>query len=394
MQNVQWIDFLKLKASWGTVGNGLNIGNYLSYPVLLNSNVAVFGNSLYPAITPEYIPDPNLHWETVEGKDAGFELRAFNKRLNLDVDLYDRKTHDILTYITIPSSNLPYFTNLGTIDNKGIEITAGWTQNIGKDLILSVNGNFSINNNKVLSIGNSFNFEIDNVAGNQTVNRTISGYSIGYFYGYVQTGIYQNDNEIAKSPVVGFTQPARPGDISYADIDGNDTINQNDRTYLGTPFPKYNFGISVSLSYKNFDLAIEGQGVAGNEIFLQRRTYSFTTLNYESNRLNAWKKPNSSNIEPILDPGRSNNYLFSTYWLEPGDYFRLRTVQLGYTFKTEQLKYIKMLRLYISAQNIKTFTKASGYSPEVPIQNPTSAGADNGTYPLPAIYSFGVNLTL
>ncbi|MGZ4061261.1 MAG: TonB-dependent receptor, partial [Bacteroidia bacterium] len=125
-----------------------------------------------------------------------------------------------------------------------------------------------------------------------------------------------------------------------------------------------------------------------------RRTYSFTTLNYESNRLDAWKKQGSSNVEPILDPSRSNNYLFSSYWLESGNYFRLRTLQLGYTFKTDQIKYIKMLRFYISAQNIKTFTKASGYSPEVPIDNPTSAGADNGTYPLPAIYSIGVNLTL
>src|ERR1043166_2829179 len=180
---------------------------------------------------------------------------------------------------------------------------------------------------------------------------------------------------------------AKPGDIMYADIDGNDTINQNDRTYLGTPFPKYNFGISISFNYKNFDLQIDGQGVSGNKIFLQRRTYTFADLNYETNRLNAWNGQGSSTVEPILDPSRSNNYLFSTYWLWFGAYFRLRTVQLGYTFKTEQLKYIKMLRLYVSAQNIKTFTNATGYSPEVPVDNPTSAGADNGTYPVPAIYS-------
>jgi TonB-linked SusC/RagA family outer membrane protein len=394
LQNVKWINFLKLKASWGTVGNGLSIGNYLSYPVLQNSNVAVFGDNIYAAVTPEYIPDPNLHWEVVEGKDAGFELRSFQNRLSVDVDFYDRKTHDILTFITLPNSNLPYFTNLGTIDNKGLEITAGWAQDISKDLRFSVNGNFSVNSNKVLSIGDNFNFEIDNIANNQLVNRTISGYSIGYFYGYVQKGIYQTPEAIHKGPVVGFTQSAKPGDISYVDIDGNDTINQKDRTYLGTPFPKYNFGISISLSYKNFDLAIEGQGVAGNKIYLQRRTYSFTTLNYESNRLNAWKKSGSSNVEPILDPSRNNNYLFSNYWLESGSYFRLRTLQLGYTFKTNESKYIKMLRFYISAQNIKTFTKATGYSPEVPVDNPTSAGADNGTYPLPAIYSIGVNLTL
>ena len=243
----------------------------------------------------------------------------------------------------------------------------------------------------MISIGNSFDFEILHIAGDQTINRTASGYSIGYFYGYVQTGIYQTDQDVKKGP---YLRDAAPGDISYADLDHNDTINQNDRTYLGTPFPKYNFGVSISFTYKNFDLAIDGQGVSGNDIFVQRRTYRFADLNYETNRLDAWHNKGSSNVEPILDPSKANNYLFSDYWLEDGGYFRLRTVQLGYTFKTQQLKYIKMLRIYVSGQNIKTFTNATGYSPEVPISNPTSAGADNGTYPVPAIYSFGINLTL
>lgn len=394
MQNVKWLDFLKLKTSWGTVGNGLGIGNYLFEPYLITAGVGVFGNNVYTSVANAYTPDPKLHWETVEGKDAGFELRTFRNKLSLDVDLYDRKTTGILTYINVPNSTIPFLTNAGKIDNKGFEISAGWTQNISKDFSFSVNANFSYNKNKVVSIGDDFNFELDNIAGDQIVNRTISGYSIGYFYGYVQTGIYQTNNEIKKGPVVGFTQPALPGDISYKDVDGNDTINQNDRTYLGTPFPKYNFGISISVNYKNFDLTIDGQGVAGNQIFVQRRTYNFTTLNYETNRLNAWDKPGSSHVEPILDPSRSNNYLFSNYWLESGSYFRIRTLQLGYSFKPNQIKFIKTLRLYVSAQNIKTFTKASGYSPEVPVDDPISAGADNGTYPLPAIYSIGVNLTL
>ncbi|MEP6595765.1 MAG: TonB-dependent receptor [Ginsengibacter sp.] len=388
MQNIKWLDFLKLKASWGTVGNGLNIGNYLSYPALLNTGVGIFGNNVYPAVTPAYDYDADLHWEVVEGRDAGFELRALQNRLSLDVDFYDRKTHDILTSIAQPNSERSKLTNLGTIDNKGIEITAGWRDNITKDFSYSINGNFSINKNKVVSIGDNFNFEIDNIANGQIINKTTTGNSIGYFYGYVQTGIYQDTGQILKSP---YFSGAQPGDIIYKDVDGNDTLDARDRTYLGTPFPKYNFGISISLTYKNFDLLIDGQGVAGNKIYLQRRTYTFTVLNYESNRLNAWKGPGSSNVEPILDPSRLNNTLFSTYWLEKGDYFRLRTVQLGYTFN--HLKNIRMLRLYISGQNIKTFTKATGYSPEVPINNPTSAGADNGTYPVPAIYSFGINLS-
>src|ERR1035437_5312499 len=391
MQNIGWLNFLKLKASWGTVGNGLNIGNYLSYPGLNNSNVGVFGNNVYPSVVAAYVPDPNLHWETIEGKDAGFEARLFKNRFNLDVDLYDRKTHDILTTITLPGASgyTNYFTNLGTIDNKGIEITAGWKDNLGKNFSYSVSGNFSVNKNNVESVGNNINFQL---LGNGGASLTQSGYSIGYFYGYVQTGIYQTTAQLDKLP---HMSSSTPGDISFADINGDGKIDQNDRTYLGSPFPKYNFGGNVSLNYKDFDLGIDLQGVAGNKIYVQRRQATFAILNYESNRLNAWTGAGTNNVEPILDNTRSNNYLFSSYWLEPGDYLRIRTVQLGYTFSPHISKGsgVQSLRLYISGQNLATFTKATGYSPEVPISNPISAGADNGVYPIPAIYSFGLNLT-
>lgn len=391
MRNISWLNFFKLKASWGTVGNGLNIGNYLSYPALNNSNVGIFGNNVYPSVVAAYIPDPNLHWETVEGKDVGFEARLLNNRLSLDVDFYDRKTHDILTTITLPgaSGNQNYFTNAGTIDNKGIEVTAGWHDKLGKNWSYSINGNFSVNQNKVVSIGDKINFQL---LGNGGVNVTETGKSIGYFFGYVQTGIYQTTAQLDKQPHMSSSSP---GDIAYEDVNGDGKIDQNDRTYLGTPFPKYNFGGNVTLNYKDFDLGIELQGVAGNKIYVQRRTATFAILNYEANRLDAWTGPGTTNIEPILDNTRSQNYLFSTYWLEPGDYLRIRTVQLGITLNPKILKTkgIQSLRLFISGQNLATFTKATGYSPEVPISNPIAAGADNGVYPVPAIYSFGLNLT-
>lgn len=392
LEDVNWLNFLKVKASWGTVGNGLNIGNYLSYPALNNANVGIFGNHVYPSVVAAYVPDPNLHWETVEGRDAGFEARLLDNRMNLEVDFYDRKTHDILTTITLPgaSGNTSYFTNLGTIDNKGIEVTAGWHDKIGKDFNYSLNGNFSINKNTVESIGNDINFQI---LGNGGVNLTQSGNSIGYFYGYVQTGIYQTTAQLDKTP---HMSTAAPGDIAFADVNGDGKIDQNDRTYLGSPFPKYNFGGSISLGYKGFDLDIELQGVAGNKIYVQRRTATFAILNYETNRLKAWNGAGTTNVEPIMDNTRSNNYLFSTYWLEPGDYLRLRLIQLGYTFnpaRGAKNSVIKTLRLYVSGQNLFTLTKATGYTPEVPISSPTSAGADNGIYPVPAVYSFGVNVT-
>ena len=392
LQDVSWLNFLKIKGAWGTVGNGLNIGNYLSYPVLLNSGVGIFGNNIYSSVSPQYIPDSNLHWEVVKGTDIGFEGRFLRNRLNVDVDFYDRKTHDILTTITLPatatSPSKDYFTNLGTIDNKGIEITLSWNDHIGKDWRYSLAGNFSVNKNKVESIGNAFNFQIFP----NGVNLTQSGYSIGYFYGYKQTGIYQTTAELDKSP---HFSTSTPGDIKYADVNGDGQLTTADRTYLGTPFPKYNFGGNISLSYKNIDLNIDAQGVAGNKIYVQRRTATFATVNYEVNRLKAWTGAGTTNVEPILDNTRPNNFLFSSYWLEPGDFLRLRNVQLGYTFNASTLgnSGIKSLRVYISGQNIVTLTKATGYTPEVPINDPIRAGADNGVYPVPAIYTLGINLT-
>ncbi len=389
--DVKHIDFLKLRGAWGTVGSGLGLPPNLYLPGLNTANVAVFGDNVYGSVAPAYVPDPNLHWEVVRGIDIGLDVRALRNKLSAEITWYDRTTKDILTTITLPGTagNYNYRTNLGTITNKGIELNIGWTNNIGKDFTYSINANMSHNTNKVVSIGDNISFQI---LGNGTVNRTVTGQSIGHFWGYVQTGVYQVVADFDKLP--GFPN-SLPGDISYKDVNGNGVIDPNDRINLGSPFPAYNFGGNVTLGYKGFDLIIDGQGVAGNKIYTQRRTATFAVLNYEANRLNAWTGPGTSNVEPILDNTRGNNFLLSTYYLEPGDYFRIRTLQLGYTFSPRMLNGtpIKNMRLYISGQNIATFTKATGYTPEVSISNPIAGGADNGTYPVPAVYSLGINVT-
>jgi TonB-linked SusC/RagA family outer membrane protein len=274
-QNIKPINFLKLKGAWGTVGNALGLGSNLYLPGLNTANVGVFGENVYGSVTPAYVPDPNLHWEVVRGIDLGMEARALDNRLSLDFTLYDRTTKDILTALTLPGTagDYSYHTNLGSISNRGVEVTLGWNDKIGKDFTYNVSGNFSYNKNKVESIGNNINFKI---LGNSGVNVTETGQSIGYFYGYRQTGIYQTVAQLDKTP--GLSN-SLPGDISYADADGNGIINDKDRIYLGTPFPPYNFGINVSLSYKAFDIVLEGQGVAGNKIYTQRRTATFAVLN-------------------------------------------------------------------------------------------------------------------
>ncbi|MDN3586830.1 TonB-dependent receptor [Pedobacter aquatilis] len=385
---IKGIDYLKLRASWGRLGNSNGVSPNLYQQGLSNGATAVFGENVYTAIQNAYIPDPNLRFEIVQGLDLGLDLKALNNRFNAEINLYNKTTDGILTSFPLLAGQLPYFTNLGKINNRGIEVSLGWGDKIG-DFTYNLSGNFSYNKNKVESLGNTTEFQI---TGNSGVNLTNSGQSIGYFYGYKQIGIYQTAREMLNQAQFSNSQL---GDIAYQDTNGDGVITAADRTYLGTPFPPYSYGMSLSLGYKGFDALIEGQGVAGNKIYTERRTANFATLNYESNRLNAWTGPGTSNVEPILDNTRGNNFLFSSYFLEPGDYFRLRTVQVGYTFAPTLLNKIgaQKLRIYLSGQNIQTWTKATGYTPEAQIGSILGGGADNGVYPVPAIYSFGLNVT-
>lgn len=386
---IKGINFLKVRGAWGRTGNANGFADNLYRPGIQNASTAIFGDNIYSSIQAAYIPDPNLHWETVQGIDLGFDLRALNNRLNAEFTIYDRTSTDILTSVTLPNESRGYFTNLGKITNKGIELSLGWNDHIGSDLTYGVSANFSYNKNVVNSIGDNFNFSI---IGNGGANLTTTGRSIGYFYGYTQTGVYQSTADIQKLPA--FIN-SLPGDISYADINGDGLLTTADRGYIGTPFPPYSFGTALNLGYKGFDLSIEGQGAAGHKIYTQRRTSTFAVLNYEANRLNAWTTAGSHNVEPILDNTRANNFLMSTYFLEPGDYFRIRLLQVGYTFERDLLRKagIQKARIFLSGQNIKTWSQVTGYSPEPLIGDILGGGADNGAYPVPAIYSFGINLT-
>ncbi|WP_262714442.1 SusC/RagA family TonB-linked outer membrane protein [Pedobacter sp. BS3] len=386
--NIKFIDFLKLRTAWGRLGNANGVDANLYQQTISQSSAAVFGENVFPSVTYTYIPDSALHWEVVQGFDIGMDVRALNSRLSVEVNYYNKTTDGILTSFTLPNTQVTYFTNLGKLTNKGIEASLGWSDKIGKDFSYSLSGSFSYNKNIVNSVGNNSAFQITN---NGSINITETGKSVGYFYGYVQTGIYQSTADLDKTP---HMTTSLPGDISYADIDGNGEITPADRTYLGTPFPPYSYGLNLSVAYKSFDLNVYGQGVAGNKIYLQRRTASFAPLSYESNRLNAWTGPGSTNIEPIIN-ARGNNLLFSTYYLESGSYFRLRNVQLGYTFNRAMISKIgiQALRIYVSGQNIKTWSRVSGYTPEAQISNILASGADNGIYPIPAVYSVGLNVT-
>ncbi len=382
------IDYLKIKGSWGILGSQ-NIDDryrYPAYPTLTAANSGVFGDNVVAALQNEYLYDPNLHWENIRAFEAGFELYTLKNRLFLEANYYNKLTNDILALIPGAAGTAPGLTNAGQISNQGIELTATWNQDVTSDFSYSINGNFTTLNNQVKQLATQ-GFAIINGA-----SRTTEGFPIGYFYGYKVGGVYQNDIDVVKSPASSIGEVAA-GDLKYADTNGDGSITEADRTMIGNPTPDFTYGINLSANYKGFDIGIQGTGVYGNEIFRDWNRGTFAQFNYQTDRLDRWNGAGTSNWEPVLNTGRSNNYLISSYWVEDGSYFRLRNVQLGYNFKKEMLTRIKLksLRVFVNAQNLATFTHASGFTPEIG-GSTIAFGVDSGTYPLPAIYTFGLNV--
>lgn len=387
-EDVKAISFLKLKGSWGVLGSK-NIpqdNRYPGYPVLNNSSAGVFGDNVVNALTPDYTPSPDLNWESNKSWEIGVELNAFSNAVHFEATYYSKVTDGVITRIARPNGLNDLLANLGTIENKGIELAATYTKEISDGLNLTVSGNFTTINNMVTQL---------NQTGYTIINGpsvTQAGHPIGYFYGYKEIGIYQTAQEIIKSPA-SMIGTVKPGDIKYADINGDGVITDADRTQIGNPTPDFLYGGSIGLSYKSFDLGIDLQGVYGNEIYRAWNQGTFADFNYQTERLDRWNGVGTSNWEPILSTARANNYQNSSYWIEDGSFFRIRNIQLGYTFNPEKLAKakIKSLRFYINMQNPATFFNSTGYTPEIG-GSATSFGVDNGTYPVPAIYTAGLNI--
>jgi len=382
---------LKLKGSWGILGNE-NTGDsyrYPVYPTLVAGSSTSFGDNIYPALSPAYVPDPNLKWESVHSWEAGFEANMLDNKLSLEAVYYDKKTKDILVEVPGVNGFLPSLSNAGEIQNKGFEISAGWSQDLSEDLKLTVNANLTTIDNKVLSLAKE-GFAI--LAGNG-VSRTTTGLPIGYFYGLETDGIYQTDEEIAAGPESGLGAAFKPGDIRYVDINDDKVIDNDDRTIIGNPTPDFTYGFSFSLAYKGFDFGADFMGVSGNEIIRTWNQNTYSTFNFLESRLDRWTGPGTSDFEPIMDASRGNNTKFSSYYIESGSFFRIRNIQFGYNFSKETLSKIKLkaLRVFVNAQNPVTFSKNSGFTPEIG-GDAIAFGVDNGTYPVPAIYTLGVNL--
>lgn len=396
MKGQKLFDYLKLKGSVGVLGNFNTgtIGGYYPFYPGVNATQATFGVNTVSVFENNYLPDPNLHWETVHAKEIGVEFNMLSNRLHGDINYYDKRTKDLLAMLK-PAGVLPTLTNSGEISNKGFEISASWFQKFNNDLSLTVGGNITTYDNNVVKL----NYPIP--ADPQYPNQTKAGQPIGYFVGYVVEGLYQTYADILASPVVKISGPAvQPGDFKYKDLSGPDgkpdgVIDDYDKTVIGNPTPDFTYGINLSLKYKSFDLGIDLAGVYGNEIYRYWSTseQKNSVYNYPKYFLNGWNGAGTSNWVPIVDAQHLTNRVPSTFGIEDGSYFRIRNIGLGYNFKFSKA-YIKNGRVYINIQNLKTWKHNLGYSPEYG-GSATSFGIDTGGADgaLPRIFSAGFTVT-
>ena len=410
------VDFLKLRASWGQNGN-CNIKAFQYLATIAFDAPYYFNNKDIPqtGAYPDILPNPDVKWETSQQLDFGFDVRFLNNRLSLSFDWYDKLTKDWLVDAPALKSygtGAPYI-NGGDIRNTGYEILLGWNDSPMKDFSYGASVSFSHNKNEVTRIANSEGIIHGglNVLAQNTdeLYRVQVGYPIGYFYGYQVDGIIQNDADKqayldancggdAANSLQGAGLQA--GDCKFADTNGDGKITVEDKTMIGDPNPDFNLGLSLNAQFKGFDLSVNGYGAFGQQIAKSYRHFSNKPdENYCTDVYTKyWTGEGSTNRYPRFSDGKNTNMSeVSSIWLEDGDYLKISNITLGYDFnRLLKVKGFSKIRMYVSAQNMFTFTKYTGMDPEIGWGNGDAwcSGVDVGNYPSSNAWIFGLNITL
>lgn len=405
MENVHWLDQLKLRGGYGVLGNQ-EIDNYqYSSTITTGINYPDGNGGLLQGAFPKNFANPDIKWEETAMTNVGIDFMAFNNRLSLTADYYVKNTKDILLTVPIPISsggaNDP-IRNAGKIRNNGFEFNLGWMDQPNPDISYGINLIGSFNKNKVIAMGSeSGSIKGGSTNQNITASETKAGYPIGGYWLISTAGYFNSQEEVDAYAKDGKKiQPAaEPGDIKFVDANNDGVINDDDRVFQGSPFPDFTFALNGNMRYKNFDLSIGLQGVLGNKIYnATRQTLEDVTKgsNFLASCLDYWTPENKNASHPRLtwdDPNR-NTRAESDRYLENGSYLRLRSVQLGYTFPQTWFKgAIQHARVYINAENLFTITSYSGYSPDVNADNANYRGFDNFIYPTNRTFMLGLNVT-
>lgn len=399
-------DNLKLRGSWGKIGNmsvpaNLSVLKVTQTPQFISVN----GGTPATGANVNTIVPPTTYWEKGVGTDIGLEATLLKRKLYAEISFYIKKTENAIFDIPIlgslGTSGSTVIGNQATFQNRGFEFLFAWRDKIGRDITYSASANLGINNNKVLEVSTGANpiYQAVGTTGSNNFNtRTIVGQPIGQFVGLQVIGIFQSDAEIqnyrSKNGTVVMPN-AKPGDFKMADINEDGVIDDKDRVVLGNPNPKYTYGVNTTFNYKQFDLTLDFQGIAGVQIYNANIGLRFGTENFTQDFYNNhWNGQGTSNTYPSPNIAGGQNPRANSFYVSNGSYFRVRNAQLGYTLSSDLTSRWKInrLRVYVNAQNALNIFSYKGFTPEVG-GSPTKAGVDVNVYPLYATYNFGVNLT-
>lgn len=410
------LDFAKLRASWGQVGNAnINCYQYLAPVTTSNTNYNFgAGGGQEAWTTGSYVSrlaNADVKWETSEQINVGLDLRLLQSRLSATIDWYQKKTKDWLVEAPIlatAGTGAP-FINGGDVTNTGVEVALSWNDELSNGIRYSVGANMAYNKNEVGEIPTE-----DGIIHGQTSQiydsapefyRAENGHQIGYFWGLKTAGIFQNWQDINDWIAAGngvAQSSVAPGDVKFIDVNHDGVIDDNDKVDLGCGIPNWTYGVNLSVSWKGFDLSAVGSGAADFQIVQSYRSPSSVKGNYTKRILDRWTGEGTSNKIPRVLAGDNGNWSnFSDLYIQDGDYFRVQNVTLGYDFKNIiPWKYISQCRLYVQVQNLATFTKYDGMDPEIGSYNGNDgnssdawvSGVDMGYYPHPRTFLVGLNL--
>ncbi len=391
MKDNRWFNYMKIRASWGLLGNdNVPANSAVVLGVTGAESSGIFGNVLVDGVGAQTVLQNFLRWEVVSGYNLGVDFVARNTKLSGDFDLYSRTTHNVVFFAPIATgggvANL--LANNGKVLNAGAEMSINWKDMLTDKINYNVGFNTTFNYNRVLELEGRDYIPGAYVRGSYAT-RTAVGYPIGSFYGYEITGVYASEYEAYTDPVSQVIKGA--GFFKYKDQNGDKVINEDDKVYLGSPLPWLTIGIDLGMTLKQWDFGLILYSQIGNKILNAKRMIRdiFADGNYDQDFvLNRWTPSNKSDKYPSAE---AYNFSFTQqpndFFVEDGSFLRIQNIQVGYTLLN--IKMVKSLRLYLSAQRLYTLFGYNGFTPEIG-GSPISSGVDNSVYPMQAIFSFGV----
>ena len=389
MKDQKFFDYLKLRASWGRLGNDhVAASDGFASITTGNSASGVFGNSTFPGYqNTTYFS--YLKWELVDETNVGLNFSTFKNRLNVDLDYFYRLTKRAVISPRLPFSNDVLAGNYGKILNSGFDLSLNWNDNIGRDFKYNLGVNLSYLKNKVKDLGG-----LSSIKGGKTINMV--GKEMNSYYGYKVVGVYQTLEECAEDPIA-VANNLVPGDFKYEDVNGDNVIDGDDRQVLGAYIPNFTYGINLGLNWKNLDFELTTYGQTGGQIYNRKRALRYAQSNYNFDKAqyeNRWTGPGSTNSHPsaaaLVKGWNVSDQRVNSYFVESADFFRIQNITLGYS-----LRNIKMgnhtlpgIRFSLTADRPFTTFKANSFTPELS----DAEGWDTEVYPLTSTYSFGIQI--